>query len=143
MMEGGPALVYLYLPDGRCIEQSGYLAPGWETWHWQPLEWFGGSKEEKVYVSNAYHAEYREVERMKSPETSREQPDLVTLDQAAAFVHRSKRTLERYKTNGKLPAPSVEGGGGRPNLWEWSVIRLWLTETFNIPLSERFPAHRS
>ena len=42
-----------------------------------------------------------------------ELPDLVTLNQAAGMVHRDKRTLERYKTKGELPAPAVEGGGGR------------------------------
>jgi hypothetical protein len=38
----------------------------------------------------------------------------VTLDQMAATVHRSKRTLEKWKTRKKnpLPEPDVEGGGG-------------------------------
>ena len=43
-----------------------------------------------------------------------EQADLVTLDQAAAMVHRSKRTLERHKTKGTLPDPAVQGGAGGP-----------------------------
>src|SRR5215213_6136420 len=42
---------------------------------------------------------------VKAPEA----PDLVTLNQAAGIVHRSKRSLERYKTQGKLPDPAVEG----------------------------------
>jgi hypothetical protein len=39
----------------------------------------------------------------------------VTLDQAAAMVHRSKRTLERYKRrkSDPLPDPDISGGGGR------------------------------
>jgi hypothetical protein len=68
--------------------------------------------------------------------------DLVTLNQAAGMVHRSKRTLEVYKTEGRLPAPTVEGGGGRPDLWDWAVIRPWLTQTFGINLPESFPANR-
>lgn len=124
MIVGGPALAYLYLPDGRCIEQRGYLAPGWVTHHWMEL---GGSifdewKEQRAYVPDAYHAEYREIDR-KPPETSDEVPDLVTLDQAAAAVHRKKRTLERRKTEGTLPPPTVEGGGGKPDLWDWPVLR--------------------
>ena len=65
--------------------------------------------------------------------------DLVTLDQAAAMVHKSKRTLERYKTRGKLPAPTVEGGGGKADLFAWKTIRPWLTETFNIQLPDEYP----
>lgn len=69
-------------------------------------------------------------------------PDLVTLDQAAARVHRSKRTLERYKTAGGLPDPAIEGGGGRPDLWDWFVIRPWLMKTFNMNLPERISTRR-
>jgi hypothetical protein len=69
-------------------------------------------------------------------------PERLTLDQAAALVHRSKRTLERYKTRGELPPPSVEGGGGRFDLWDWPIMRPWLIETFNTELPERFPARR-
>ena len=68
--------------------------------------------------------------------------DLVTLDQAAAAVHRTKRTLEHYKTKGTLPAPTVEGGGGKPDLWDWKILRPWLEETFRITLPETYPANR-
>jgi hypothetical protein len=69
--------------------------------------------------------------------------DRVTLAQAAGIVHRAKRTLEHYKTKG-LPLPTVEGGGGRPDLWDWEVIRPWLEKEFRIDLSmyETFPASR-
>jgi hypothetical protein len=67
--------------------------------------------------------------------------DLVTLDQAASMVHHSKRTLERYKTAGKLPAPAVEGGGGRADLYDWKVMRPWLESEFKIKLPEVFPAN--
>ena len=67
---------------------------------------------------------------------------LVTLDQAAASVHMSKRTLEREKTRGHLPAPTVEGGGGKADKWDWSVMRPWLTATYGVELPTVFPANR-
>lgn len=78
----------------------------------------------------------------KSPEAPAELPDLVTLDQAAAAAHTSKRTLERHKTQGTLPEPVREGGGGKHALYDWKVMRPWLTETFGINLPETFPANR-
>jgi hypothetical protein len=75
-----------------------------------------------------------------APPTAVAVRELVTLNQAAVMVHRSKRSLERYKTKGKLPPPAVEGGGGMPDLWDWKEIRPWLTATFKIDLPERFPA---
>ena len=77
----------------------------------------------------------------------REQPpvepldDLVTLAQAASMAHRRKRSLEHYKKR-DLPLPQVEGGGGRPALWEWAVIRPWLESTFGLRLPSTFPANR-
>jgi hypothetical protein len=72
---------------------------------------------------------------------SAELPDLVDLDQAAAAVHTSKRTLERHKTEGTLPEPVVEGGGGKPALYDWKIMRPWLMKTFGVVLPERFPAN--
>jgi hypothetical protein len=69
-------------------------------------------------------------------------PDLVTLAQAANMAHRSKRTLERYKTAGKLPAPTVEGGGGRADMYDWKVMRTWLEAEFGVKQPEAFPARR-
>jgi hypothetical protein len=62
---------------------------------------------------------------------------LVTLDQAAAAVNRSKRTLEKYL--GEMPPPEVEGGGGQAHFWDWKKLRPWLTKRFRVPLPERFP----
>jgi hypothetical protein len=69
----------------------------------------------------------------------------VTLDQAAAFVNRSKKTLERAmnKSNSDAPPPDVEGGGGRPHEWRWSVLRPWLEKTYGKKLPERFPQLRA
>jgi len=65
----------------------------------------------------------------------------VTLDQMAAIVSRSKRTLERLKTrrNNPLPDPAVPGGGGRPDEWIWSQVRPWLAQEFKRNLPEKFP----
>ena len=76
-----------------------------------------------------------------APNALDEYPDLVTLDQAAASVHRKKRTLQHYKMRGELPAPTIKGRGGKPDLWEWKVIRPWLMKTFDMDLPEKFPAN--
>jgi hypothetical protein len=69
---------------------------------------------------------------------------LVTLDQAAAMVSRSKRTLEHYKRHKtkQLPDPDSSGGGGRADEWKWSTIRPWLEQVFNRKLPERYPRRR-
>jgi hypothetical protein len=66
----------------------------------------------------------------------------VTLDQAAARVNRSKKTLERWvnKEGSDAPPPDVEGGGGRAHEWRWSILRPWLEKTFGKSLPERFPS---
>ncbi len=68
--------------------------------------------------------------------------DWVTLDQAAAMAGVSKRTLERYSSEGGLPEPDRRGGGGKPNLWKWSRIRPALQEHFRPDLPVRFPGSR-
>jgi hypothetical protein len=77
----------------------------------------------------------------------REEPPVecyVTLDKMAAIVDRSKRTMEKYKAGNKnpLPRPDVEGGGGRPDEWNWPTIRPWLENVFGKKLPEVFPSHR-
>src|SRR5690349_14649029 len=64
---------------------------------------------------------------------------LVTLDQIGAIVHRSKRTMERYRT--QMPTPRVRGRRGRPHLWAWAEVRPWLESTFGLRLPEHFPGH--
>jgi hypothetical protein len=73
-------------------------------------------------------------------ESSVELPQYVTLDQMAARVNRSKKTLERKKKNDPtMPPPVVEGGGGKPDEWEWDKIRFWLEKEFGRKLPERLP----
>jgi hypothetical protein len=64
---------------------------------------------------------------------------LVTLDQAAAVVGVSKRTLERLKARGRLPEPFRKGGRGEAGLWRWCDIRPALTAVAKRPLPFRFP----
>jgi hypothetical protein len=71
----------------------------------------------------------------RTPEAPAELPELVTLDQAAALVNRSARTLERYKKRG-LPRPFVLGGGGKPHEYPWEEMKEWLQKTFNRPIPE-------
>jgi hypothetical protein len=65
---------------------------------------------------------------------------LVSLDQIAAIVHRSKRSLERYQS--QMPVPRVRGRRGQPHLWSWSEVRPWLEQVFNFQLPEHFPRTR-
>lgn len=62
----------------------------------------------------------------------------VDLDQAAAYVNKSKRTLERLLS--KMPAPEVQGSGGTKNEWKWSTLKPWLEQHFGRPLPDR-PRH--
>jgi hypothetical protein len=65
----------------------------------------------------------------------------VTLDQMAAVVNRTKRTLEKLKkrTQSPLPVPNVTGGGGKPDEWDWDKVRPWLEKEFGRSLPEQFP----
>jgi hypothetical protein len=63
---------------------------------------------------------------------------LVNLDQIAAMARRRKRTMRDYRK--EMPPPTVKGTGSIPDLWDWSIIRPWLMETFRLPkLPEKFP----
>ena len=68
--------------------------------------------------------------------------DLVTLDQAAAVVCQSKRTLERFLQRQQLPRPDFPGGGGKSHRWYWRNLRPALQEHFRPDLPERYPASR-
>lgn len=72
------------------------------------------------------------------PETAHQ---YVTLDQMAALVNRSKKTLERAlnKRGSTMPRPDVEGAGGKPHEWLWPHILPWLKDTYPRRFPERFP----
>jgi hypothetical protein len=55
-------------------------------------------------------------------------PYYIDLDQAAALVNRSKRTLERKL--GEMPQPVVRGSGGTKSEWLWSDIAPWLEKKY-------------
>ena len=65
----------------------------------------------------------------------------VTLDQMAALVNMSKRTLESRKSRKEnpLPFPDVDGGGGKADEWLYEKIRPWLEADFKKVLRERLP----
>ena len=81
----------------------------------------------------------------KTPPTGEEPVEqYVTLDRMAAMVSRSKRTLEKYlyRKKNPLPDPDVQGVGGKPNEWIWSMIRPWLESEFGRKLPDHFPTGR-
>lgn len=86
------------------------------------------------------------VERLPSEEAppleSKEIPQYVTLDQMAAIVSRSKRTLEKALIDKVLPEPDVQGGGGRPHEWKWVAVRPILQEKYGRDLPRRFPGDK-
>lgn len=102
------------------------------------------AREAAAHVQELYLAALR----LKGKETGGQQADpasldeaaaidLVSLDEAAAIVHRTKRTLERHLS--KMPAPQVQGGGGKPSLWNWTKLRPWLESEYVPDLPKGFP----
>jgi len=75
-----------------------------------------------------------------TPEENELPECLVTLQQAAAMVSRSKRTLERLKGKRDFPRPKVPGGGGKPNEYAWSEMRSFLEKEYKRRLPKHFPA---
>lgn len=66
---------------------------------------------------------------------------LVDLDQAAALVNRSKRTLERLQADPtkNMPLPFIQGGGGKKSEWKYSELKLWLEKEFTRKLPDTPP----
>jgi hypothetical protein len=63
-----------------------------------------------------------------------EPPDYIDLDQAAALVGRSKRTLERRlsaRNNPMPPADIDRGGGGKKNEWIYATLKPWLEKEYS------------
>jgi predicted DNA-binding transcriptional regulator AlpA len=72
-----------------------------------------------------------------------DEPDaLVRLSQIAPLTGLSKRTLDRYMRDKKLPVPDLRGGGGYAHKWYWSNIRTALAQFSKKRLPERFPGSR-
>jgi predicted DNA-binding transcriptional regulator AlpA len=67
--------------------------------------------------------------------------DMIDLDQAAALVNRSKRTLERAQKDQtkKMPLPSIQGIGGRKSEWRYSELKPWLETEYDRKLPDRPP----
>jgi hypothetical protein len=86
-------------------------------------------------------AKQGEGEKPKPADADGDTPQYVTLDQMAALVNRSKKTLERAMNaaNSDMPKPDVKGGGGRPHEWRWNRIRPWLETMYTRLLPKRFP----
>jgi hypothetical protein len=61
----------------------------------------------------------------------------IDLDQAAALVNRSKRTLERRL--GDMPMPVVQGMGGKKSEWLYAELRPWLETEYGKMLPDRPP----
>ncbi len=73
---------------------------------------------------------------------SSEIDELVTLDQAAPLTGLSKRTLEKYLRDGRIPEPDIRGGGGRAHKWRWRNLRPALAGVANKILPDKFPGSR-
>jgi hypothetical protein len=80
--------------------------------------------------------------RLLNNSPASDEPQYVTLDQAAARVNRHKKTLERRvnRKGSDAPPPDVEGGGGKPHEWRWSTLRPWLEKEFGRKLPDRIPS---
>ena len=76
--------------------------------------------------------EQREADK-KAKEVARD--GYVTLEQMAILVNRKKKTLANYNSEGRMPAPDIAGGQGKPAEWRWDKIRPWLEKTFGRTLS--------
>jgi hypothetical protein len=72
-----------------------------------------------------------------SAATAGQGPDYIDLDQAAALVNRSKRTLERRLS--QMPPPAVQGTGGKKSEWLYCDLRPWLEKEFEKKLPDRPP----
>jgi hypothetical protein len=75
-----------------------------------------------------------------APGTSKTPICCVTMLQMGGIVSRSKPTIERLKKKGKLPPPTVKGGNGRADEWDWALVRPILVAEYKRPdLPEHYP----
>jgi hypothetical protein len=64
-------------------------------------------------------------------------PVLVTLDQIAATVHVSKRTLERRRK--EMPPPAYIPKSGAAARWIWSEVQPWLANRYGPTVPIKYP----
>ncbi len=67
-------------------------------------------------------------------------PQMVTLQQMAAIVNRSKAAVEKIKS--KLGAPHGRARNGQAHEWPWAMVRPVLSAQFGRELPEVWPADR-
>lgn len=96
---------------------------------------------ESVWAEAAAVAKSRKPEGDK-PEGQEAGDQFLTLDQMAARVSRSKRTLEGYLKKGRMPPPAIKGSGGKPHEWIWSTVRPWLEQQFGRKLPIQLPVRK-
>ena len=84
----------------------------------------------------------RKTDELESESAAPWEP--VDLDQIAGIIHRKKSSLQKHYINkGRMPAPRIQGTGGRKSLWHWPDVRPWLMETFSLSeLPEKYPKLR-
>jgi len=112
------------------------MPQGWRPWVRESIF------DELTIVRDAfveYLAWYAAAQSQK-PET--EIDELVTLSQVAPLTGVSKRTLERYLKDDKLPQPDFPGGEGKSHKWHWSTLHPALSKLCNRILLSRFPGAR-
>ncbi len=112
--------------------------------HRGPFESFLTQIESDLKANMPEHDRSQQEARAEPPETSDGSSatvdELVTLNQVAPLTGKSKRTLERYVQQGRLPGPDIRGGDGKANKWYWRTLRPALSEfASSKQLPERFP----
>ena len=67
-------------------------------------------------------------------------PQTVTLLQASVLCRRSKKTLERLKSDGDFPLEvNPLRRSGQPCFYRWAELRAFLIKKLGIQLPEQFP----
>jgi hypothetical protein len=148
-----------YLPDPRlwnALRFNGQIRPGLLDKEASAAAWAAGEYARVTYslafkvtgiadlFERVRYGEFRRESVTPEETGARDSVQYVTLDQAAALVNRSKKSLERCKNKrgSGCPTPDVEGGGGKPNEWAWNRLRPWLERVFGRKLPEHFPSCR-
>jgi hypothetical protein len=134
---------YLHL---RCPDVYPELASflrreNWGEHYPAKLDWPDRLVDQHLAILKRHQANLgRELGRSTNDPTPSNPERLVTLDQAAAIVNRSTRTLERYKKRG-MPEPRVRGQGGKFHEYSWAEMRVWLEETFSRSIKDSAIEH--